>query len=151
MKIFDDSFFGLELATIIPQHGQEKKIVKGEAMFDSPNLTFQSKIDNIPEFLENKSFVYTNCFAHTTLSVEKAGVVYILAEKEPPLNECNFEHVRLHLNKMGVKLVAEFNGELLPGYNTDLYLGACLARNAVISRKSQKAFNGADFPHFIKT
>ena len=124
MKIFDDSFFGLELATIIPQHGQEKKIVKGEAMFDSPNLTFQSKMDNIPEFLENKSFVYTNCFAHTTLSVEKAGVVYILAEKEPPLNECNFEHVRLHLNKMGVKLVAEFNGELLPGYNTDLYLWA---------------------------
>lgn len=124
MKIFDDSFFNKEMATIIPQHGEEKKIVSGEKMFDSPNLTFQSKIDNIPYFLENKSFVFTNCFSHTTLSVEKAGVVYILAEKEPPLSECNFDHVRLHLNKMGVKLVAEFNGELLPGYNTDLYLWA---------------------------
>ena len=32
-----------------------------------------------------------------------------------------------------------------------LGLGACLARNAEILRKSRKAFNGADFLHFIKT
>jgi len=125
MKIFDDSFFSKELATIIPQHGMPKKIQKGEKMFDSPNLTFQSQIDNIPAFLENKSFVYTNCFAQTTLSVTINGVIYFLAEKEPPFEECGFDHVRFFLErKCNVKLVAEFNGELLPGYNSDLYLWA---------------------------
>ncbi len=125
MKIFDDSFFNKELATIIPQHGTPKIIANGESMFDSPNLTFQSKMGNIPDFLKGKSLVYTNCFSQTTLSVTKSGVIFFLAEKEPPLEDCGFDHVRFFLEKQfHTTLVAEFNGELLPGYNTDLYLWA---------------------------
>lgn len=81
MKIFDESFLNKEFATIIPQHGYSKIITEGEKMFDSPNLTFQSKISNIPNFLKGKQFVYTNCFAQTTLEVKKEGVIYFLAEK----------------------------------------------------------------------
>ncbi len=125
MQIFDESFFNKELATIIPQHGYPKTITEGEKMFDSPNLTFQSKISKVPSFLENKSFVYTNCFAQTTLTVTKNGVIFFLTEKEPPLEECGFDQVRFFLEKQfNTTLVAEFNGELLPGYNTDLYLWA---------------------------
>ena len=125
MKIFDDSFFNKEMATIIPQHGKQEKIVEGNKMFDSANLTFQSKIYNIPDFLQGKNFVYTNFFAQTTLEITKPGVIFFLAEKEPPLNECGFDHVRFFLErKCKVKLVAEFNGELLPGYNSALYLWA---------------------------
>ena len=125
MKVFDNSFFKKQMATIIPQHGTPKFILDGEKIFDSPNLTFQSKIANIPEFLMGKQFVYTNCFAQTTLEVTKEGVIFFLAEKEPPLEECGFDHVRFFLErKCNVKLVAEFNGELLPGYNSDLYLWA---------------------------
>lgn len=125
MKVFDNSFFKKQMATIIPQHGTPKFILEGEKIFDSPNLTFQSKIANIPEFLMGKQFVYTNCFAQTTLEVTKEGVIFFLAEKEPPLEECGFDHVRFFLErKCNVKLVAEFNGELLPGYNSDLYLWA---------------------------
>ena len=125
MTIFDDSFFNKEIATIIPQHGTPKTIIDGEKMFDSPNLAFQSTIGNIPEFLKGRQFVFTNCFAQTTLEVVKEGVIYFLAEKEPPLEECGFDHVRFFLErKFNVKLVAEFNGELLPGYNSSLYLWA---------------------------
>lgn len=125
MKIFDNSFFNKEMATIVPQHGTPKVIMNDESMFDSPNLTFQSKMGNIPDFLNNKSFIFTNCFAQTTLTVTRSGVIFFLTEKEPPLEECGFDHVRFFLEKQfKTTLVAELSGELLPAYNSDLYLWA---------------------------
>ncbi|MBE6760947.1 MAG: exo-alpha-sialidase [Ruminococcaceae bacterium] len=111
-------------AVIKPAHGSLEVIKKGQKAFNEPSLTAQSVFGEIPDFLADESFIFTNLASGLGFTATTSGSVLLLTEQRG--EKLHWLHPEFGLSfrfKESYRKIADFeNGTLLPNYDSALTL-----------------------------